>query len=157
MGTSIGAAIDYIVAGLAAPAAAADSTAVVVDGVPSSVSQSMILIGKAELESVTAVAGEQRPIVLGANRRQEDYEIPCLIYAARPGPKVKPARDAAVALYDVVSHFVANDQTLGGVLLQGRYATISTVSINQDVAGDAGADRICWIPFSIHAQNHYIP
>ena len=157
MGTSIGAAIDYIVAGLVAPATAADPSAVVVDGVHASVSQTMILIGKAELESVTALTGQQQPLVLGANRREEEYDIPCLIYAARPGPTVKPARDAAITQFDVVAHFIANDQTLGGILLQGRSAFISSVSINQDVAGDAGAERICWIPFSIHARNHYIP
>lgn len=155
MGTSIAAAIDYIVTTLAAPLTAVDSTAVVVDGIPATISQSMVVIGKSGPESVDAATGSQLAVVLGMNRESEDYEIPCFAYAFRDGPLVKPARDAAVALFDVVAHFVANDRTFGGILLNGRSAEIQNLQLTQDV-GD-GAQRIVMLTFSIHCKNHYTP
>jgi hypothetical protein len=156
MGTSIAQAIDYIVAGIAAPLTAADPTAVVADGIAPSVSQSMVLIGKSAPDAVDSASGSQVAAVLGANRESEDYVIPCFAYAFRPGPTVKPARDAAVALFDVVAHFIASDRSLGGVLKQGRYCEISSIAINQD-HDEAGSQVIVWIPFSIHCKNHYTP
>lgn len=157
MGTSIGAAIDYIVAGLGTPLTIADSTAIVVDGIPQSISQSMVVIGKSSPDAPDAGSGSQLAVVLGANNESEDYEIPCFAYAYRPGPAVKPARDAAVALFDVVANFIANDRALGGVLQHGRYCEISPISLNQDRDEDSGATVIVWIPFSIHCKNHYTP
>lgn len=157
MGTSIAAAIDYLVSGLATPLTSADSAAVVVDGIATKMSESMVFIGKAGPDSATAQTGSQALLVLGAGRAQEDYEIPCFAYAYRPGPTVKTARDAAVLLFDTVAHFVAADRTFGGLLLQGRFAEISNVELVQDVDDETGATRIVWLSFSIHVRNHYIP
>lgn len=165
MGTSIGGAFDYLVAGvnpntsttLLAALNTVDPTAVLIDSVPTKVSQSMVIIGKAEPESVMGQSGSQQLIVLGAGRSTEDYEIPCFVYAYRDGPNPKPARDAALALFDVVAGWLATDRTLGGVLLQGRIADISSVTLNQDVDGESGATRLAWLSFSIHCKNHYIP
>ncbi len=165
MGTSIGGAIDYFVSGtnpntattLLAALQAVDPTVTLIDGIPASVSQSMVVIGKADPDSVMAQSGSQQLIVLGAGRSTEDYEIPCFVYAYRDGPTIKPARDAAIALFDVVAHFVAADRTLGNLLLQGRVADISEVTLSQDVAGDTGATRLVWLSFNIHCRNHYIP
>lgn len=156
MGTSIGPVIDYLITNLNAPLVAADSTAVVVDGIATAMSQSMVFIGKEGPDSATAQVGLQQILVLGANRSQEEYDIPCFAYAYRDGPTTKPARDAAIALFDVVAHFVANDRTFGGLLLQGRYAQIQNVELNQDVDGETGATRIVWLSFTIHCRNHYI-
>jgi hypothetical protein len=165
MGTSIGGAIDYFVAGtnpiqattLLAALQAADPSAVVIDGIATKASQSMVVIGKAEPDSVTAQTGSQQLLVLGAGRATEDYEIPCFVYAYRPGPTMKPARDAALALFDVVAHFIATDRTLGGLLLQGRVAEISSVILNQDIDDETGATHMAWLSFPIHCRNHYIP
>lgn len=165
MGTSIGGAIDYFVSGtnpntsntLLTAVQAVDSTAVLVDGVATTVSQSMVVIGKAEPDLVTAQTGSQQLLVLGAGRSTEDYEIPCFVYAYRDGPAVKPARDAALAMFDVVAHWLAADRTLGNLLLQGRVADLAGVTLNQDVAGDTGATRLVWLSFNIHCRNHYIP
>jgi len=160
VGTSIAAAIDYLVSGLAAPLSVADPAAVVVDGIATKMSESMVFIGKAGPDSATAQTGSQTLLVLGAGRAQEDYEIPCFAYAFRPAGQalsVKPARDAAVALFDVVAHFVASDRTFGGLLLQGRFAEISTVELVQGIDDESGALRIVWLSFSIHVRNHYIP
>lgn len=157
MGVSIGAAIDYLVAGLQAPVTAADPTAVVVDGIAQSLSQSMVFIGKAGPDSATAQTGSQLVAILGAGASEEDYQIPCFVYATRPGPNVKPVRDVAVALFDAVAHFVASDRTLGGVLTTGRYAELDAVELDQDVDDASGALRIVTLSFSIHCRNHYIP
>lgn len=165
MGTSIGPAIDYLISGtsstlgttLGAALTAADPAATLVDGIATELSQSMVFIGKAGPDSATTETGSQALLVLGAGRAQEDYDIPCFAYAFRPGPTVKPARDAAILLFDTVAHFVASDRTLGGLLLQGRFAEIGNVDLNQDVDDETGATRIVWLSFSIHCRNHYIP
>jgi hypothetical protein len=157
MGTSVGAAIDYLVAGLAGPLAVADSTAAVIDGIATTMSQSMVFIGKADPGSPTAQTGSQSLLELGAGSSDEDYDIPCFVYAYRPGPTTKPARDAAITLFDVVAKFVAADRTFGGVLNQGRYAELINVALNQDVDEDSGSVRIVWLSFAIHCRNHYIP
>lgn len=169
MGTSIGAAIDYLVAGvnpvtsttLAADLVAAVPDAVLVDNFPLTQSESMVFIGRVDPDDAQANNGSQIPLTLGGGTRDEDYEIPCYITTSRPGPQQKPARDAAIALFDALAHWVATDPTLGGILHGGRYAHISNISLVQtrdsEDAGKAGALRIAWIKFDIHAQNHYTP
>jgi len=168
MGISVGAAIDYLVSGtspslgltLSAMLASVDSTALLSDNDPSQFSQSMVFIGRADPSNAEAGTGSRQYIELGAGRSQEDYSIPCYISVTRDGPAQKPARDAAIALFDVVAKFVHSDLTLGGVLLQGRSAYISSVTLTQtrdetDTAG--GALRVAWLMFYIHASNYYNP
>ena len=165
MGTSIGPAIDYLIAGtnpvtgttLMTDLFTADATITLVDGIASSISQSMVFIGKATPDSLSTQTGSQQLLVLGAGRSQEEYDIPCFVYAYRPGPKIKPARDAAIALFDAVAHWVAADRTLGGILLQGRIAEITNVELDQSIDGESGALCIVSLRFTIHCRNHYIP
>ena len=119
MGTSVGAAIDYIVATLTPAVIAIDATAVVVDNDPTFSSTSMVVIGRTEPENAMAADGSQMIINLGAQERQEDYNIPCFISVYRQGPAQKPARDAAIALFDATAHLIAADVTLGGLLRKG--------------------------------------
>lgn len=164
MGTSIGQAIDYLTTGtnstthstLKADLLAVDSSVTLVDGIAKSMSQSMVFIGKAGPDSAAAQGGSQQLVVLGAGRSTEEYDIPCFAYAYRQGPDVKLARDAALALFDAVAHWVAADRTLGGVLLQGRFAEITSLEIDQDVDGESGALCIVTLLFTIHCRNHYI-
>lgn len=169
MGTSLGAAIDYVVAGvnpattttLATALTAAIADAVLVDNFPINQSESMVFIGRTDPDNAQANNGSQIPLTLGAGSRDEDYVIPCYISTSRPGPQQKPARDAAIALFDVVARWLAADPTLGGALHGGRYAYVSNISLIQTRdevdAGGAGALRIAWITFDIHAQNKYTP
>jgi hypothetical protein len=165
MGVSIGTAIDYLVSGtnpitgttLLAALQAVDSEAIVVDGIEVTSSRSMVFIGKRDPGNTAANEGSQQIVNLGAGRSDEEYDIPCVAWVSRNGPTLKPARDAAIALFDVVARFVAADRSLGGALQQGRYASIGSVSLDQDVAGDAGAARVAWLSFSIHCTNHYTP
>ena len=161
MGTSIGGAIDYIVANLPAPVAAVDATAVVADNDPIVTSKSLVVIGRNSPEDGTAADGSQMIVVLGANERQEGYTIPCFVSVYRPGPAQKPARDAAIALFDVVGHLIAADVTLGGLLQQGRRAEIQKMQLVQtrdsNDTGDSGAMRLALITFDINCTNTYAP
>jgi len=165
MGASIGPAIDYLISGtnvntgttLLADLTAIDSSVVLLDAVENKTSQSAVFIGKRAIDSADSMSGDDSLLVLGAGRVQEDYEIPCFIAANRPGPDMKPARDAALALFNGVMHWLAADRTLGGVLLQGRFAEVTAKSLIQDGAPDTGAIRVAIFPFSIRVRNHYIP
>lgn len=165
MGTSIGPAIDYLISGTNAVTGttlkndllAVDVAATLVDGIAVLISQSMVFIGKASPDSLSAQAGSQQLLVLGAGRSQEEYDIPCFAYTYRPGPAFKPARDAAIALFDAVAHWIAADHTLGGILQQGRIAEITNVELDQSIDDETGAMCIVSLRFTIHCRNHYIP
>jgi hypothetical protein len=169
MGTSIGQAIDYFCYGvnpktgttLAADLVAVDSTAVLVDAYPLQQSQSMVFIGRTDPANAQAPNGAQQPVTLGLGTRDEEYSIPCFISVVRQGPAQKPARDAAIALLDVVNRWLAADPTLGGALKGGRIAYLSTVSLVQtrdtEDTGEAGSIRLAWLTFDILARNHYTP
>jgi hypothetical protein len=169
MGTSIGQAIDYFISGTNAVTGttllqdlqAADPTAILVDAYPTQQSQSMLFIGRTDPENAQAPNGAQSPVTLGLGTRDEEYSIPCFISVVRQGPQQKPARDAALALLDVLNHWLAADPKLGGVLKNGRYAYLSTVSLVQtrdtEDAGDTGSLRQAWLTFDILARNHYTP
>lgn len=166
MGVSVGQAIDYLYSGtgpngtLLAALAAVDPTVVLADNEPQSSSQSMVFIGRADPGNAEAAAGTRQYIVLGAGRSEESYAIPCYISVSRPGPAQKPARDAALALFDALAHFIQADLTLGGVLLAGRYAQLAQVTLTQtldesDTGG--GAFRTAYVTFDIHCTNLYTP
>ena len=161
MGTSVGAAIDYLVAGLQPLLTAADPTAVVADNDPLVTSQSLVVVGRSDPTNATAGLGAQMILNLGANRREEDYVIPCFVQVYRPGPKQKPARDAAITLFDVFANLIASDVTLGGVLLRGRRAFIEKVELIQtrdsNDTGDAGALRVAIFAFDVHCTKSYVP
>ena len=161
MGTSVGGAIDYLIAKLPALLTAVDSTAIVVDNEPFVTSQSLVVIGRTEPENALAADGAQMVVQLGAGRREENYVIPCFVSVYRPGPAQKPARDAAITLFDTVAHLVASDPSLGGLLQMGRAAFIDRMQLVQTRdagdTGESGAMRLGLIIFDIHVSNSYIP
>jgi hypothetical protein len=173
MGTSIGRAIDYLISGVVNNASSdingktllqalqtVDKTVVLADNTPETTSQSTVFIGRAQPDDAETATATRQFIVLGAGRSQEEYDIPCYIGVARPGPAQKPARDAALALFDVVAHFISADLSLGGVLMQGRVANLSSANLTQtrdEEDTDDGAMRVAWVMFTIHCANHYIP
>lgn len=168
MGVSIGKAIDYLCSGtnlisgmtLLAALQAVDPSVVLSDNDPTLGSQSMVYVGRRAPDNAETGSGGRQFMVLGAQRSSEEYSIPCYISVNRQGPAQKPARDAAIALFDAFAHFVQTDLTLGGVLLSGRFANIDQVTLNQtENEGDSGggALRDAWLMFDIHCTNLYTP
>jgi hypothetical protein len=156
MGTSIGKVIDYLVAGLAAPALAVDANVEVADDLPMSAADTLIVIGRESPESTDSGTNAVEYGALGATRLDEAYTVPGHVYAVRPGPGVKDARDAACALIDVVIGFVHGDPLLGGVVRRAAQLTSMTLLQSGD-PGDTGADAWCSISFGIAIQTNYIP
>lgn len=161
MGTSIGAAIDYLVAGLPARLALIEPMVIVADNWPDKESRSFVVIGHTSPDSGAAADGEDQYLELGALRVEESYSIACYVDVIRNGPAQKPARDAAIALFDGVVAFVHADMTLGGLITRGRFAMASKVQLSQtqDVTdtGEAGLLRRAVISFEIAVHNSYIP
>lgn len=154
MGSTIGKAFDYLIPNLVAGAQAVDPNAEVADNTPLTAAPSLIVIGREAPDSTDSGAPELSYNTLGQGRVEESYVIPGHVYAARPGPGVKDARDAAVALADVVIRLVQSDQTLGGLL--NRYALLTTMTLLQsDDPGDTGAEAWCSISFGIEVLNTY--
>jgi hypothetical protein len=162
MGTSVGAAIDYVVAQVASPCQLVDPTAMIIDSWPvnAQVTNSMVWIGRTSADDATTADGTQQSVALGMNSSDEDYSIPCFIQCARPGPAQKPSRDAAVALFDAVNGVIAHDRTLAGVLKNRNGALVDNVRIiqtrNTTDTGHAGSMRVTTITFDIHCRNQYI-
>lgn len=156
MGSTIGRAFDYLVAGLLPGAAAVDPNAEVADDSPVSAGASLIVIGREGPDSTDSGSPALTYGTLGQTRVEEAYVIPGHVYVVRSGPGVKDARDAAVALIDVVIRFVHQDPTFGGLL--SRYAQLTQMTLVQSGdPGDTGAEAWCSISFGIAVQNTYIP
>lgn len=158
-GTSMGAVIDWLLAELPAPAAAAVPDAVIADGWGEVASQSYIVIGRENDSNGAVLDGDDNAIVLGAQSIEEDYSLNIWIYVERPGPGMKTARDAALALFDVVAALVASDRTLGGALKRGRYAEIQKIAMSADPMTDQNGSnlRVYAISFVLHCRNLYYP
>lgn len=160
MGTSIGAVIDYLVAGLPAPLAAIDPLVRVVDNQPNADSDSWVNVGRSADDHGAAGDPENVYTELGAGRIEETYTLPGYVQVYRPGPAQKPARDAAIALIDGIVRFVHADPTLGGILTRGRVGIMSRLSLTQTEDDDdtGGGDlRLALIGFELTIRNTYIP
>jgi len=168
MGTSIGGVIDYLISGtnpatgttLLADLKAIDPFTVLADNEPGSESQSLVVIGRQQFDGGTAQSGTDAYVVMGATRITEDYALDCYIQVYRDGPAQKIARDAAIALFDAVVHWVHADPTMNLLLEKGRIALVSNMTLLQTQNSDdaAGGDlRTAEIDFSLHVQNHYVP
>lgn len=159
MGTSIGKAIDWLVATLPVPVQETDSAAIVADGWPLIDAASYVVIGAEDPDIAPVVDGKQQQLILGMGSTDEDYNIPCYVWVKRPGPAFKPARDAAIALFDTVAHTIASDRTLGGALLGGRFAQIEKVVLNQTEDNESTGTllMVCSMSFDIRCASHYVP
>ena len=170
MGTSIGAAIDYLVAGLTngktvgavtiPPLTSINPVVEVADNLPQTASGVWVIIGRTDTTAGTAGTGTNTYVELGATRIEEQYTLPGLVYVETSGPGQKAARDAAIALYDGVVRLVHADPTLGGLLERGRVGLVSSLGLTQtdddhDAAGAGGV--VAQIHFDLQIQNTYIP
>lgn len=171
MGTSMGAAIDYVLASLRSgvttpdgvvvpPLTAVDPSAAVYDNTPASTSETQVVVGRTSPDSGAAGDVDWEYTTLGAARIEESYTIPGYIAVWRPGPDQKPARDAAIALTDGVVRLIHADPTLGLLLQMGRIARVAKVVLHQtqddeDTAG--GGYMYACVDFELAVQNTYIP
>jgi hypothetical protein len=171
MGTSWGAAIDYLHTslsnGVTTPMGAVipalstlDPLVVVTDNEPATTSPSMVVIGRTSAEIGDLGSATAQYAELGAGRIEEDYTIPGYVDVFRPGPTQKPARDAAIVLFDGIVRLIHTDPTFGGVLQRGQVGMVSRFAPyqtqdEQDVA--AGGQLRARIAFDIAVHNKYIP
>jgi hypothetical protein len=95
---------------------------------------------------------------LGGERIEEDYTLPCFVHVILDGSVQKPARDAAIALFDGIVRVVHADPTLGGISREGPVGLASPAVVDADAERrrHRGGDRDA-ATSSIDIHNTYIP
>jgi hypothetical protein len=176
MGTAYGQVIDYLFSGTVTVAssplfgqalkpqlATVDENVVLADNLYTSQgpidSDSVVTIGRESLDVATST-DTRVYLTLGAYKIEEAFDIPILIMVRGNGPAQKPVRDRALGLFNAIAHFVQQDLTLGGVLLDGRSGMISDYQITQTETEDdeaGGAMQAVEIAVTLHCRNHYTP
>lgn len=171
MGTTIGAAIDYLVGifenGLTSPVVVPalttiDPDAVVGDVFPDEAGNVLIVVGRANDQADSEIAATAQYQVLGAQRISEAYRLPVHIVVTGEGPAYKSVRDQALALFDGVTKLVWADPTLGGILQNGRVGVVSEFVLTQPDAptGEqfaSGSGVSASVSLAVEIQNSYIP
>lgn len=156
-GTVVGAAIDYVVAQLAAPALVVADDAMVIDGLTNDEwSTSMIWVGRTAPDDLQAAVGTRSIPVLGRRPVDEVWRIDGFCDARREGTAQKVSRDAALALFDVVAHLVGTDPSLGGLLTSGWYVLAPNAQLVQPDPPQTAWSRsvVLW---TIEIRNRYSP
>jgi len=120
---------------------------------------SFVAIGRNSVDAASS-SSSRVYLALGALKIEEQFDVPVLILTRGMGPAQKPIRDKALGLLDAFVHFVQQDLTLGGVLLNGRTASISGYQITQtETANDGagGAMQTVEIAITLQCKNFYQP
>lgn len=158
MGSAIGPAFTYLLTNLPATLeAVGDGSIAVVDGWATTLPDDIFVLGRNDWPDQEASAGTHALQLIGGELVEEEFIIPCFIDCFRGGDEQKQARDAALAYLDAFVKFLASDRTLGGALLNGRYARLDALTIDGPVPDETSAGRRCQIKFSIRCQNQYNP
>ena len=176
MGTAYGRVIDYLFSGTITAAispmfgqtlkqqlAAVDSNVVLLDNdyTPGDLfgGNSTVSLGRNNVD--TASASSRRLFMsLGAFKVEEEFDVPIFIQTRGLGPTQKSVRDVGVGLLDAVIHFVSQDLTMAGALVDGRIGAISDYQFTQTETADAttgGALQTVEIAITLRCQNHYTP
>lgn len=171
MGTSMGAAIDYLVDkftnGVTAPNAAGqpvsyaglstvDPHVEVADGKTLTSDSPWVTVGCSGPNQDTDVPITADYMVLGRQRIDESYTIPCDIIQYGPEEQQSATRTACVALFDRCVQIVWADPTLGGLLQNGKIAHIARATLMQPQTA-RGDGTVAMIQFSVDVDNAYIP
>lgn len=157
MGSAIGPAFTYLLAGVPAVIAAIDPAAAVVDGWTNVLPDDFMVIGRGSDADQTQASGMDAYVLLGGAMLDEEFTIPCYIDCFRGGDNQAEARNAALAYFNAFVKFLATDLTLGGALGNGRYARMDAIHIDGPVLEDAADGRRCVISFTVRCQNQYDP
>lgn len=177
MGTSIGAAIDYLVGifgsgftgtdiyghALTVPALSTINAGVeVADTFPSTDGGVWVIVGRSAADVESQVVAQAQYQVLGRQRITESYELPGWVGVYGAGPDQKTTRDQCLALFDGVTKLVWADPTLGGVLQDGRISLVSQFTLDQpdepsDSSTSSGGGVAASVSFGLQVENSYVP
>lgn len=177
MGTSIGAAIDHLVTTftngftgtdiyqnpLTVPSLPSiNSTVEVVAVSPTTDDGCWVVVGRSDFQSESQIAATAQYQVLGRQRIEESYSLPCFILVFGQGPDWGPVRDQALALFDGAIKLVWADPTLGGILQDGRISLVDQFHLEQydpttEDTTSSGAAVGASVSFSLQVENSYIP
>lgn len=151
MGSSIPAAVDYLVAAIRGLDEAQPPVAVS-DGWPTTRSDTEIVIGIDTDDGETAVTGAYAEL---SREEYEGVEVPCVIAVHRAGQNASSrARTDAYALLDAVKALVASDRRFGGAIRPGMPARVVRWSMQQtSSAQQAGEGRVCVLTFVVGWQH----
>lgn len=160
MPSSVAGVFTYLLAQTPAVITAVDSTGQVFDGYvddPPVIPAPLLVIGADAPLTSFAEDGTRKYVELGPNGVDEDYNVPCYILTFRGDTNQAAARAQALSIFDGFVKMVAQDMTLGGNLLSGRWAEIVDIQIVQTDPDQANDGRCCVIAFKVHCVNHYDP
>jgi hypothetical protein len=158
-GTSIGGAIDWLLATLEPKLRPLASDLVLADGMATLTSNTIVTIGRnGPASGMASDLGQVVWAELGAGRLSEQYLVHNFIQVYRPDQRT--ARQDAIALYNGVVSALHADPSLGGLLVRGRASLVTQFQLEQtaderDTAG--GTLRLACIDFALHVQNAYLP
>lgn len=159
-GSSIPAAIDYLLTLAQQAATAVGVGTIVSDGWPAGIGESMFGVGAdrpPETVDGSQAAGLLNYRDLGARTVDETYGVPCYIYSGSGGTSQSTVRLASFALWNAFFPLLRADLTLGGALGNGNnYARISDFGIEgPKSAEEAGSGRYCLLTFTVVCENRY--
>jgi hypothetical protein len=147
--TTVPAAIDYLVAQIAALPECA-SPVRVFDGYPDTETQTYVIIG-GRGQAVTADSSETWAS-LGRQAKYETYRVFGEIYSADGGTAQKPSRDRVYTILNAISDMLRADYTLGGLVGRGAGpapAELAQVGLEQTSEETAASGRDALLSFYI--------
>ena len=119
----------------------------VIDGQPvEELQPDVIMIGFTGQPSTAAITSTLTREVFARSPDREQYDIACLASSWRGETDPKVARDRAFALLDAVAGVLADDQTLGGVVLRAR---LSAQAVVPEQTTDGAT---CTVAFTVHVD-----
>jgi hypothetical protein len=154
-GTAVGRAIDYLFTAVTALPVCADPV-VVADGYSQSRADLMVWLGVNNEDGTSDIASDWAG--LGANREDETFAVPCLIESFWGGgdEAIKPARDAAIPIFDAINALIRTDHTLGGALSSPSGAALRDMRLVQtNTPEEAGGGRYARIYFNVHCSSRF--
>lgn len=154
--SAIGPVFTYLIANLPGVVQAVYPAVVVADGWVTDVGDDMLIIGSSGPDTPESDQATHLYQELGAQRVEEQFEIPCYIDCWVGGSDQSEARNRALAIFNAVVTFVRSDLTFGGALLSGRWGQITNIRMEhtRDIT-EAQSGRRWTISFSISCKNLY--
>ncbi len=120
-----------------------------------------ITVGAVNPVDPEAASGVRNYVQLGNGLQKvnETFQIYINIVVFLGGSEQKPSRDRALKFYNSLVKYVSQDLTLGGILHDGRNATIGDMVMLANPQGliDADRGRKTEIAVPIVCNNHYRP
>lgn len=116
------------------------------DGQPLDHADAMVMVGFTGTPGDEAISSELTIEQMAASPNREQYTIACIASSWKGAEEdVKPVRDSAFALLDAIAADLADDQTLGGLVMRARlsvagYIQYQTVPEDEDSAGGVSGD-----------------